>query len=76
MSKMYSWIIIFPLPPQAKRARGERGKYFLENFADVPDEAILVAENKEFLTINYEGPFESVVEIEMDADRNGIVKKL
>ncbi|XP_053985670.1 uncharacterized protein LOC128880043 isoform X2 [Hylaeus volcanicus] len=60
------------------RATGRAGCYFLSNFAWVPSEAIKYNVNgtgsREFLALEYHSPHVSVIDVELRADNNALLR--
>uniref|UniRef100_T1HSQ3 HAP2-GCS1 domain-containing protein n=1 Tax=Rhodnius prolixus TaxID=13249 RepID=T1HSQ3_RHOPR len=57
------------------RRSGRPGKYFLENYAKVSEDPIKFhKEVGDFLSLDFSGPYQSVVEVEVPIDRNGLVR--
>lgn len=62
---------------QESKIRGKRGKYFLENFGTVPNSPIKTYTNLsgDYLALEYYGEYSSILEIEVKADYNAVVRK-
>ncbi|KAK9872517.1 hypothetical protein WA026_017984 [Henosepilachna vigintioctopunctata] len=59
-----------------KQKRGYDGKYFLKYFAKVPDNPLInLTDDSQNLTIRFEGSEQNVIEVEIKADYNMILKQ-
>lgn len=57
---------------------GQRGQYFVENYgtvASVPLTSANAAVKGDFLALEFTSPFHSLVEVEIRADSNALIRK-
>ncbi|KAK9500046.1 hypothetical protein O3M35_001388 [Rhynocoris fuscipes] len=57
------------------KKKGKPGKYFLENYARLSNQPIQThKEVGDYLTLDFTGPYQSVVEVEVPIDKNALVR--
>lgn len=63
---------------QERRIRGERGKHFVDNYGEVAN-AVLASSvetvKKDYLAFNFQTPFRSLIEVEIRADTNSLIRQ-